>query len=295
MPALGAHPGQTSGVEVHIEHDPRAFAEQASGFLAAETFTANVIAVHLQAVLDGRRTHGTADLWALVRRPDPSAAVVGVAMHTPPHPVFVSRMPDPAAAALALTMSGLPGPVEGVNGESAAVAAFARAWGDATGRGASVLTKSRMYRLGTLTEPSRTVGHARCAGPGDGGVLDSWFRAFHDEATPTDPSGNLEAVADRRLRDREIWLWIDGERPVAMAAHSSPAKGVARIGPVYTPPRQRRRGYAAAVTAAATRAALGLRATQVVLYTDLSNPTANSVYQRIGFIPDHDAEHRRFH
>jgi predicted GNAT family acetyltransferase len=61
---------------------------------------------------------------------------------------------------------------------------------------------------------------------------------------------------------------------------------------VYTPPAYRRRGYGAAVTAHATAAALAAGAEHVVLYTDLSNPTSNSIYQKIGFVPDHEAEER---
>jgi predicted GNAT family acetyltransferase len=63
---------------------------------------------------------------------------------------------------------------------------------------------------------------------------------------------------------------------------------------VYTPSASRRRGYGAAVTAAASVAALAAGAEQVALYTDLANPTSNSVYQAIGYRPDHDAEERSF-
>lgn len=60
--------------------------------------------------------------------------------------------------------------------------------------------------------------------------------------------------------------------------------GFARIGPVYTPPDRRGRGYAAGVTARAARAILDAGATPC-LFTDLANPTSNGVYQRIGFEP----------
>jgi predicted GNAT family acetyltransferase len=59
---------------------------------------------------------------------------------------------------------------------------------------------------------------------------------------------------------------------------------------VFTPPEHRRRGYAGAVTAAASAAARAAGAGQVVLFTDLDNPTANAVYQRIGYRPVHDRE-----
>jgi len=53
---------------------------------------------------------------------------------------------------------------------------------------------------------------------------------------------------------------------------------MSRIGPVYTPPEHRGHGYAAAVTAAAARGALERGARQVLLYTDLANPTTNRLY-----------------
>jgi predicted GNAT family acetyltransferase len=70
---------------------------------------------------------------------------------------------------------------------------------------------------------------------------------------------------------------------------SQPAAGVARVGPVYTPPARRGHGYGSAVTALASQSGIDAAATHVVLYTDLSNPTSNSIYQAIGFVPDHDS------
>ncbi|MFG2722452.1 GNAT family N-acetyltransferase [Streptomyces sp. NPDC048416] len=66
------------------------------------------------------------------------------------------------------------------------------------------------------------------------------------------------------------------------------ASAHARIGPVYTPPGLRRHGYAAAVTSAATRLAQNRGAAQMVLFTDLSNPTSNALYQRLGYRPLRD-------
>jgi predicted GNAT family acetyltransferase len=69
-----------------------------------------------------------------------------------------------------------------------------------------------------------------------------------------------------------------------MAARRPPAAGVSRIGPVYTPPRNRGRGYGSAVTA---RAALDVidNAAIPVLYADRANPTSNKIYRAIGFRP----------
>ncbi|NUU20167.1 MAG: GNAT family N-acetyltransferase, partial [Streptomycetaceae bacterium] len=64
--------------------------------------------------------------------------------------------------------------------------------------------------------------------------------------------------------------------------------GVARIGPVYTPPEHRGRGYGSAATAARAAAALADGADEVVLFTDVANPTSNSIYRKLGYTPVED-------
>jgi predicted GNAT family acetyltransferase len=61
--------------------------------------------------------------------------------------------------------------------------------------------------------------------------------------------------------------------------------GQVRVDPVYTPADLRGHGYAAAVTVEVSRAALAAGATDVVLFTNATNPTSNALYQRIGYVP----------
>jgi predicted GNAT family acetyltransferase len=63
----------------------------------------------------------------------------------------------------------------------------------------------------------------------------------------------------------------------------APTPSGIRVGPVYTPPDRRRRGYGAAVTAELTRRELAVGRRYCFLYTDEANPTSNSVYRRIGY------------
>jgi predicted GNAT family acetyltransferase len=152
-----------------------------------------------------------------------------------------------------------------------------------------------MYRLGELARPPGVPGYpVTAAFPADIALVAEWLGAFHDEAQPHAPVEDWRALAERRVAAGEVHLWHDDGASVALAAVSAPAGAVARVGPVYTPPGQRRRGYAAAVTAEATAAALVCGAEHVALYTDFANPTSNSIYQTIGFWPDHDAEERVF-
>jgi predicted GNAT family acetyltransferase len=59
----------------------------------------------------------------------------------------------------------------------------------------------------------------------------------------------------------------------------------AGISLVYTPPEERGRGYAGAVTAATVEAGYARGKTSASLFTDLRNPVSNRCYEKIGFRP----------
>jgi hypothetical protein len=203
--------------------------------------------------------------------PDGSAFV-----WTPPRPVLLG---GPATAAAAVALAGTLDGAPGVNGTDEVARAFADAWCLRTGATARPTLRSRLYRLAALVPPV-VPGKARVAGPGDRELLISWMEAFAAEAHEVG-SAPAETV-DAFLEYGGLTLWeVDGA-PVAMAGLRQPAGGVVRVGPVYTPPPQRGRGYGSAVTAAVSAAA---RPHEVVLFTDVANPTSNSIYTKIGYRP----------
>ncbi|WP_043640146.1 GNAT family N-acetyltransferase [Nonomuraea candida] len=206
--------------------------------------------------------------------------VRGAVFSIPPHPVGLFAVPVEAVEPLVKALDGaLPvfvGPPE-VTGEAIRL----------LGRPARVVSE-RLYRLGTLTVPD-VPGRGRLAGPGDFPLLVSWYQAFGAE-TGMGEGDVVDRVA-RRLSAGELFVWESQGAPVSLAALSPAAGGVCRIGPVYTPPSCRRRGYGAAVTAYASRTGLDERCEQVVLFTDLDNPTSNAIYQAIGYEPVADYAH----
>ncbi len=124
----------------------------------------------------------------------------------------------------------------------------------------------------------------------------AWARAMADDIGLDQDSRDAQLATQvaRRIEDGRMPVWeVDGEA-VSMAGPSRPAAGVVRIGLVYTPPRHRRKGYAAACVAAVSQGALHAGAIACVLYTDLNNPTSNGVYRRIGYYPVCDAEELTF-
>jgi predicted GNAT family acetyltransferase len=117
-------------------------------------------------------------------------------------------------------------------------------------------------------------------------LLLHWLKSFHDDLG--EPDHDPDKTVSDRISYGGLTLWeLDGD-PVSLAGASRMESGVVRVAPVYTPPDLRGRGYAGAVTSVVTQAALATGADDVVLFTDVANPTSNGLYQRLGYRPIED-------
>jgi predicted GNAT family acetyltransferase len=204
-------------------------------------------------------------------------------MRTPPSNVYVSMMPSDAVEPLADAMVTSCPDAGGVTGTAGEAGAFASAWARRTGASLVVTERQRIYRLDRVTVPEAPAGRWRAAGSSDRDLLVEWSEAFEIEVGSTVP-GSAAGTVDTRLAENRAFVWVDGV-PVCYAGTAGPAGGVVRIGPVYTPPRHRKRGYASALVAAASQHALENGAAACSLYTDLANPTSNKIYQAVGYRP----------
>ena len=142
----------------------------------------------------------------------------------------------------------------------------------------------RMYATTAVTPVPAADGTMRAAGEGDRALLAEWAHAFARETGLREgPAEIARSVESRVGADPGIVIWEAAGVPVTLAGATVSSPGIARVGPVYTPPEHRRHGYGAAAAAAVSQWAYGAGADHVVLTADLANPTANSVYQGIGF------------
>ncbi|MCB1029672.1 MAG: hypothetical protein KDB24_18105, partial [Microthrixaceae bacterium] len=183
------------------------------------------------------------------------------------------------ALAEAVAESGVELP--GVTGEAAAASAFASRWAESTGVPIHPADAQGIYLLDGLTPPERPPsGTCRAATPADLPTLVTWLDDMAVEVGGFRTSDREEAVA-RAIDDGGWHLWDDGA-PVSAAHRYRAVARHARVGPVYTPPDRRGRGYAAEATASGTAAieAVGARA---MLFTQLANPTSNAIYRRLGY------------
>lgn len=269
-------------MHVRVLDDPDAFASLASAVLesdpAANTVIGTVAEMH-------RGRDDSPPAWWFVVTDDGSP--VGLAMLVPPWPVYIGPIPAPGPALVVDAIAELGLPVHGINGEQESVRAAVTRWQRRTPDVRVGATRPmRLFRLDRLAPPA-VPGSSRLATSADLDVLLPWYRAFSAELG----SGGHEIEQSVRYRlegHGGFTLWERGGEPVSLAGFSPTIAGVARIGPVYTPPEHRRRGYGAAATAAASVAASTADTEAVVLFTDLGNPTSNKIYAQIGYRPVRD-------
>jgi GNAT superfamily N-acetyltransferase len=279
---------------VDFTTDAAAFLAEAGGLLAADPVVSSVMATVTSRMVGAPVPHDRPQWWALVR--DDAGEVVGLAMRTArtaPHPLFVLPMSDEAALALAGALRARGETVGGLNGSLPAAEVMAAELARLQGDVVEVAQHTRLFELGDLVEPAEVPGQLREATLDDFDLAKEWVDRFMhdaDEQAGRDPEAHgREEISPEDLRERiergTYWFWLDeaGER-VHLTGANPPSYGVARIGPVYTPPEQRRKGYAGAAVAQVSQIFLD-QGVRVCLYTDQANPTSNGIYQALGYRP----------
>ncbi|MGH9188586.1 MAG: GNAT family N-acetyltransferase [Acidimicrobiales bacterium] len=209
--------------------------------------------------------------------------VAGVVFQSPLDFIAAITPMAPSAAAFAADAIARSGSVlPGASGEAGTAARFAGQWAESTGCAAVPTFGQRLYRFGPPGPLPDVPGSLRPAQARDRDALVAWMACFREEVGPTGPARDPGALVDRRMAAGQLWVWDVDRRPTSLAVLSSTAAGVARIGPVFTPPDLRRRGYAGACVAGVSRLVVE-QGGSPILYTDLANPTSNSLYRRLGY------------
>ena len=261
--------------------DAAAFLAEAEPLLLADEARHNLILGIAGNIRDG--VYDEFRLW-LVRD---GAEVAAAAAQTPPYNLILARPRSPqalAALAGALTGEDLPGVV----GAEPEATEFAELWSRHTGLGTRRNMRQGVYALDRVEPLPAVRGSARVATADDRELAERWCMTFGREVLHV--GGSVAAMVDHRLSSPTagILLWEDNGEPVSLAGWGGPTPNGVRVGPVYTPPERRGRGYATALTAELSLRLLdgslfagGRRF--CFLYTDLANPTSNAIYERIGY------------
>jgi predicted GNAT family acetyltransferase len=219
--------------------------------------------------------------WIVVDGGEP----IAVATRTPPHNLVLAA--PRTDNALELLVAGIDDDPPGVIGARPEVERFTDAWSARKHVTARRVFAQGIYTLEHVQPVPPAPGRTRSQEPGDTDLLIDWMQAFEAEALD-----HLEPDEERARRiveyrlDAEragMVLWED-DGPVCVAGFGGETPNGIRIGPVYTPPALRGRGYATALVAELSASLLAGGRRFCFLYTDLANPTSNAIYERIGYL-----------
>lgn len=229
-----------------------------------------------------------------------SGQILTCAVMTPPFNLTIGHTWNPEALTLlADDVFAFSPTISGVAAVKETSRLFANLWSAKTGTKATRSLAMRAYQLNKVIPIKGIAGYMRRAVEADRALLSRWITAFGEEALPDSPPPDLDRLMDMYLRDgvedvRGYYIWeVDG-LPVAMAGYTGPTPNGMRINAVYTPPELRRRGYASALVAALSQYLLDSGRRFCFLFTDLSNPTSNKIYQEIGYHAVCDVDEYKF-
>lgn len=269
-------------IRVHHTTDAAVADEAVGSFLHQDPVRHNVMCT---LVSDRRRTTQPIRFWWAER----SGRVCGALFQSPDtFPVLVSTLADeaigPLAGALAETADP---PILGLNGSAVDSSRLAGAYATAARRPGRPVEAMRIYEIEQLAMPQPVRGHRRRAAEDDLDTVVEWLAGF-DSETGVD-TARPEPDANRTrgqgfVESGRLHLWESDGVPVAATVVSTAEAGVVRVGFVYTPLSLRGQGYASALVAEVSDEVLrgGHRC---ILYTQMTNPTSNSIYQRLGYRP----------
>ena len=262
-----------------------AFLARAGPFLSAREAEHNLALGLLGRLRVDPRLYGFDPTFVVA---EDAGVVVGCLLRTPPHGVVLSRFESlEAVDAIAEAVLDMHPELPGAVGPNDVVARFASTWSRLTGVRPRLGVRQRVHAAAAVRELPRAPGRMREAGPSDIPIVLRWITAFAEEALGEAAHvEEAESAYRRRETDPEgAWLLWDDGGPVSLAAYGSPTPTGTRVGPVYTPPELRGRGYATSLVAELTEERLATGLSFCFLFTDLANPTSNAIYARIGYEP----------
>lgn len=263
--------------EVTLHERPEAFLEHAEAWLLEREDHNNLfLSLSYARAETGRVEPGA--VWAVVEQ---GGRLAGCAMRTPPHKVLTTSLIPIAVPSLVRSFAERFERVPAVLGPADSARDFAMEWVSLKGGRWRPGMEQGVYRIDDVVTPRGVPGRVRLATEGEVDLAIAWGEGFATDtgvAFPTAPE-----VIRSWIESGLLYVWEVDSRPVCITVAHGRTPSAMRIGYVYTPPESRRRGYASALVAAVSRIMLQVGCDFCVLYTDLSNPTSNAIYQRIGY------------
>jgi predicted GNAT family acetyltransferase len=210
------------------------------------------------------------------------------AIMTPPHNITLyatDNLINPKA--ISCLIDGLKDyEIPGVITEKKLAELFAEEYTARKGLTFKITMSQRIYELKAVNPNIKQFGVVRLLEEKDMYFFPYWAEAF----SSAEIYGKTEMFIPQdakpyqyRLSTKKFYVLEENGIPVSMAAFTREMQSVIGVAFVYTPPYFRGKGYASSCVAQISQLALDKGFSKCVLYTDLLNPTSNSIYQKIGY------------
>jgi predicted GNAT family acetyltransferase len=280
---------------IHFD-EPKEFQEEAQAYLVEQEAQNNLLLGILANIIGGEY----ADIKPYQALARAAGMIQAAVLCTPPYPALLSyQNPAPGESVMQMLLEDLQSRLGddfcGLSGNKEFVTPLIKRWQENSGKEACLEMALRIYKLETVQPVNDVPGQPRMANQQDQEMLLNWYAGFHRDSMNTEPNptrvrkqAKNYLTADPSMRGLLIWE-VEGT-PVSMAGYSGPTPHGIRVGAVYTPPDQRRKGYASACTASLSQQLLDQGFQFCFLFTDLLNPTSNHIYQQIGYRPVCDVD-----
>lgn len=219
---------------------------------------------------------------------------VGVAWQTPPHPMGITDIPMGGIDELIRFAQSLGHKIPGIVGPVDSVEAFKDKWLVASGATVKSKMAQRIYQLDQLESVHLVKGQMRAASEADLDLLEAWSVQFAIDCHIEHTIEVIKEAVLHAVKTQSRFLWESDGIPLSMAGVGGPTPHGARVSWVYTPAALRGKGYGSAIVAAVSQRQFDQGKKFCFLYTDLSNPTSNGIYQRMGYRPVCDSVHYNF-
>jgi predicted GNAT family acetyltransferase len=284
---------QRQAMDIKHYRDATEFLTQAGRHLAGDEARYGLVLGLARVVESNPHRYGEVSPWFC--SVGSGEEINAAAMRTPPHQVILAYFSGDIEAISERLVKAVSHDFEvipGVVGDKELADIFAERWCGKCGTRIMNTMAQKVFRLDKVNDVPSAPGRLRTATMADKDLVVKWAHAFHIDTFGPD-SREPKADFTPALAGGAIFLWEDG-RPVSMAAKMRPTDKGMSVGYVYTPPELRRRGYATSCVAELSRNILESGKEFCMLYTDLANPTSNSIYMKIGYKPVGDSVQHTF-
>jgi hypothetical protein len=264
-------------------NSPEEFLENGEAFLE-ESESLNNLFLGLANRLSDKNPDEGESFFIIVK--NDLGEVEAAAMRSAPvRPLILSEAPKAAIELIADHLKAKNIELAGSVGPRMSVESFGSLWSNKY----SEVMDQGVYECKKLIAPQRFVGSLFKVSLDNQKALEMAVKfgaGFIEECFPKHREPLVEArkAIEFYVEKGCIYLWQDANGEfVSMAANHRDSKNAGTIGWVYTPVEKRGQGFGSMVTHGVTQEIFNKGKTLANLFTDMSNPTSNSIYQKIGY------------